>query len=130
MFAAGYLAWTCDAFDFFTVSMTVTEIATDFGVPDSDVSWVSKLPFALWMIWWYIFFICTYTAQGITITLMLRSVGALFFGFLSDRYGRKWPVIINLFLFSVLELASGFCKTLPQFLGIRSLYGIAMGGKR
>jgi SHS family lactate transporter-like MFS transporter len=126
MFAAGYLAWTCDAFDFFTVSMTVTEIATDFGVPDSDVSWVSTLHFR-----WFgdTYFICTYAAQGITITLMLRSVGAFFFGFLSDRYGRKWPVIINLLLFSVLELASGFCKTLPQFLGVRSLYGIAMGGK-
>ena len=59
---------------------------------------------------------------------MLRSVGALIFGAVSDRYGRKWPMIINLALFIVLELASGFCKTLPQFLGVRSLYGIAMGG--
>lgn len=67
--------------------------------------------------------------QGLTVTLMLRSVGALVFGTLSDRYGRKWPMIINLALFIVLELASGFCNTLPQFLGVRSLYGIAMGGK-
>lgn len=61
---------------------------------------------------------------------MLRSVGALIFGALSDRYGRKWPMIINLALFVVFELASGFCNTLPQFLGVRSLYGIAMGGKQ
>ena len=66
--------------------------------------------------------------QGITVTLMLRSVGALIFGSLSDRYGRKWPFIFNLFLFIIFELASGFCQTLPQFLGVRSLYGIAMGG--
>jgi MFS transporter, SHS family, lactate transporter len=59
---------------------------------------------------------------------MLRSVGALIFGAISDRYGRKWPVIFNLALFIILELASGFCNTLPQFLGVRSLYGIAMGG--
>lgn len=64
-----------------------------------------------------------------TVTLMLRSVGALVFGFLSDRYGRKYPMIINLFLFVILELASGFCNTLSQFLAVRSLYGIAMGGK-
>jgi MFS family permease len=38
-------------------------------------------------------------------------------------------MIINLFLFIIFELASGFCNTLPQFLGVRSLYGIAMGGK-
>lgn len=63
-----------------------------------------------------------------TVTLMLRSVGAIIFGILADRYGRKWPMIINLGFFIILELASGFCNTLPQFLGIRSLYGIAMGG--
>lgn len=67
--------------------------------------------------------------QGMTVTLMLRSVGAIIFGILADRYGRKWPMIINLFLFIVLELCSGFCNTLPQFLGVRSLYGIAMGGR-
>lgn len=63
-----------------------------------------------------------------TVTLMLRSVGALVFGAVSDRYGRKWPMIINLVLFIILELASGFCQTLSQFLGVRALYGIAMGG--
>lgn len=68
--------------------------------------------------------------QGLTVTLMLRSVGALIFGTVSDRYGRKWPMIINLFLFIILELASGFCNTLPEFLGVRALYGIAMGGKK
>lgn len=41
MFAAGYLGWTWDSFDFFTVSMTITEISEDFGVSYSDVSWVS-----------------------------------------------------------------------------------------
>lgn len=63
-----------------------------------------------------------------TVTLMLRSVGALIFGALSDRYGRKWPMIINLALFIVLELGSGFCRNLSEFLAVRSLYGIAMGG--
>ncbi|KAJ5797627.1 uncharacterized protein N7503_006923 [Penicillium pulvis] len=104
MFAAGFLGWTWDSFDFFTVSMTITEISETFGVSYSDVSW------------------------GMTVTLMLRSVGAIIFGILADRYGRKWPMIFNLTLFIVLELCSGFCNTLPQFLGVRSLYGIAMGG--
>lgn len=63
-----------------------------------------------------------------TVTLMLRSAGALIFGVVSDRYGRKWPMIINLALFVVLELGSGFCNNMSQFLGVRSLYGIAMGG--
>lgn len=37
-------------------------------------------------------------------------------------------MITNLVLFIVLELGSGFCQNLNQLLGIRSLYGIAMGG--
>ncbi|KAI8630971.1 carboxylic acid transporter [Xylariaceae sp. FL1651] len=104
MFSVGLLGWTWDAFDFFTVSLCVTEIATEFKTANSSVTW------------------------GITITLMLRSVGALIFGSLADRYGRKWTMITNLFLFIIFELASGFARTLPQFLGVRALYGIAMGG--
>ncbi|KAJ5094924.1 carboxylic acid transporter [Penicillium argentinense] len=104
MFFVGFLGWTWDAFDFFTVSLTVTEIAQDFDVSVTSVTW------------------------GITVTLMLRSVGALASGFFADRYGRKWPFIINLCFFIILELGSGFCQNLRQFLGVRALYGIAMGG--
>jgi len=63
-----------------------------------------------------------------TVTLMLRSVGALIFGTIADRYGRKWRMIINLGLIIILELATGFSNTLSPFLTVRSLYGIAMGG--
>jgi SHS family lactate transporter-like MFS transporter len=31
-------------------------------------------------------------------------------------------------LFIILELATGFCQTFHQFLGVRAIYGIAMGG--
>jgi SHS family lactate transporter-like MFS transporter len=65
---------------------------------------------------------------GITLVLMLRSVGSVAFGLASDRYGRKWPFIVNNVLFIVLELGTGFCTTYKQFLGVRALFGIAMGG--
>ncbi|GMG06407.1 unnamed protein product [Aspergillus oryzae var. brunneus] len=59
---------------------------------------------------------------------MLRSVGAITFGIASDRWGRKWPFVINNVLFIVLELGTGFCQTYKQFLACRALFGIAMGG--
>ncbi|KAI5928127.1 carboxylic acid transporter [Camillea tinctor] len=104
LFTVGLLSWAWDAFDFATMTLCVTEISEEFGEDISAVSW------------------------AMTISMMLRSVGALVFGALSDRYGRKWTLIVNLFLFAVFELASGFTRNLPQLLGVRGLYGIAMGG--
>jgi MFS transporter, SHS family, lactate transporter len=103
-FLIGFLGWTWDAFDFFTVSLTVAELAKQFDKKNSDITW------------------------GITLVLMLRSVGAITFGIASDRYGRKWPFIVNNVLFIVLELGTGFCNTYHQFLGVRAMFGIAMGG--
>jgi MFS transporter, SHS family, lactate transporter len=50
------------------------------------------------------------------------------FGLLADRYGRKWPLVINLLVVAALELGSGFVQTYSQFLALRSLFGIGMGG--
>lgn len=82
----------------------MTSLAKYFERPNSEITW------------------------GITLVLMLRSVGAIIFGILSDRYGRKWPFVANNVLFIVLELGTGFCKTYKQFLACRALFGIAMGG--
>jgi len=103
-FLVGFIGWTWDAFDFFTVSLTLTDLAKQFGKTNADISW------------------------GITLVLMFRSVGAITFGIAADRYGRKWPFILNNVLFIVLELGTGFCNTYRQFLAVRALYGIAMGG--
>ena len=50
------------------------------------------------------------------------------FGIISDRFGRKWPLVINLIVVAVLELGAGFVNTYEAFLGVRSLFGIGMGG--
>ncbi|KAI1077897.1 MFS general substrate transporter [Whalleya microplaca] len=103
-FGVAFWAWTWDAFDFFTVSLTVSDIAETFNKTNTDITW------------------------GITLVLMFRSVGAVLFGIAADRYGRKWPFILNNLLFIALELGTGFCNTYGQFLACRALFGVAMGG--
>ncbi|KAJ6624780.1 MFS general substrate transporter [Mycena sp. CBHHK59/15] len=103
-FWVGWLAWTCDALDFFSVSVSVPALSKQFNKGTSDIT------------------------QAITLTLLFRSVGAVLFGIFSDRFGRKWPLVFNLLLVAVLELGAGFVQTFRQFLALRSLFGIALGG--
>jgi MFS transporter, SHS family, lactate transporter len=101
---SGWLAWTCDATDFFSVSLSVNALSAQFGKDTTAIT------------------------RAITLTLLLRSVGAIIFGILSDRYGRKWPMVANLLIITILQLSAGFVTTYEQFLGVRSLFGIGMGG--
>ncbi|KAL9129434.1 MAG: hypothetical protein Q9217_002108 [Psora testacea] len=103
-FLVAFIAWTWDAFDFFTVSLTVAQLGEQFDKKPSQITW------------------------GITLVLMFRSVGSVIFGIAADRYGRKWPFIVNNILFIFLELGTGFCHTYSEFLVVRAFYGIAMGG--
>src|SRR5579871_4138114 len=59
---------------------------------------------------------------------MFRPVGAALFGIAGDRFGRKWPFVLNILLFSAVELATGFVQTYTQFIAVRSLFGLFMGG--
>src|SRR6266404_5799844 len=103
--AAGFLGWTLDAFDFFVVVFLLDTLALQFGVPKTRI-------------------IATLTA-----TLALRPVGAVIFGMLADRFGRRRPLMANVVFFSVIEFACGFAPSYPVFLALRALYGIGMGGE-
>lgn len=93
-----------DGYDFFSVSLTAKLLAKQFDVDTKQIT------------------------TAITLTLLFRSLGALVFGVLADRFGRKWTLVGNLILIAIFELGSGFCNTYAQFLAVRSLFGIAMGG--
>jgi MFS family permease len=62
------------------------------------------------------------------LTLLLRSVGAAFFGAAGDRWGRKWPMVINMLVLGLLQIATIYAATFQQFLAVRSLFGLFMGG--
>jgi len=102
---AGFLGWTLDAFDFFVVVFLFDALAHQFGVTKREIVWTT------------------------TATLAMRPVGALLFGLLSDRYGRRIPLMANVIYFSIIELACGFAPNFTAFLVLRALFGIGMGGE-
>ncbi|PVH76086.1 MFS general substrate transporter [Cadophora sp. DSE1049] len=75
----------------------------------------------------WLFFLPSEISVAVTLVLMFRPLGAAIFGFLSDRYGRKWPFVVNCILLIIFELATGSCNTYRQFLAVRAMFGIAMG---
>jgi len=104
-FVASFLGWTLDAFDFFLLTFVVTRIAADFNRGIAEV------------------------AGAITLTLACRPLGALAFGWLADRYGRRTPLMIDVAFFSIVELLTAFSPNFTVFLVLRALYGVAMGGE-
>ncbi len=103
--AASFLGWTMDAFDYFVVVFLVDTLAGEFGVGRASI-------------------VLTLTA-----TLAFRPLGALIFGLLADRYGRRVPLMANVIFFSAVELLCGFSRGFVFFLILRGLYGIGMGGE-
>ncbi|KAJ5395550.1 uncharacterized protein N7487_009853 [Penicillium crustosum] len=55
-----------------------------------------------------------------TAIFILQSFEAIVFEVLADQCGRRWPVVINMFLVVVLGLQSGFCSNIPKCLGVRA----------
>ena len=102
---AGFLGWTLDAFDFFLVVLTLTAIGQEFQRSDAAIGF------------------------SLLLTLACRPVGALIFGLLSDRFGRRLPLMINLVFYAVIEVLTGFSTSYGMFLALRALFGIGMGGE-
>jgi SHS family lactate transporter-like MFS transporter len=63
-----------------------------------------------------------------TLTLAMRPIGALVFGALADKFGRKRPLILCVVYFSIVTVLSGLAPTYWIFLAMRILYGFGMGG--
>ncbi len=104
-FLACFLGWSLDAFDFFLLTLCLKAIAADFHVGIKQI------------------------AEAIFWTLVMRPVGALLFGLMAERFGRRPTLMLNVIAFSVFELASAFAPSLGSFLVCRALFGIAMGGE-
>jgi SHS family lactate transporter-like MFS transporter len=104
-FLAAYLGWALDAFDYFILIFVINDVAKSFHVDPKVIGYAT------------------------TLTLMCRPVGAFLFGVAADRIGRRIPLVVDVILYSLLELCSGFAPSATAFLVLRALFGVAMGGE-
>jgi SHS family lactate transporter-like MFS transporter len=102
---AAFAGWALDAFDFFLMVFIFEAIAKEFHAAIPAV------------------------AAASAVTLAARPFGALFFGQLADRFGRRPVLMVVILLYSVFELASAFAPNLAALLVLRALFGFAMGGE-
>ncbi len=103
--AACFLGWTLDAFDFFVLTFVLAPVAKDFHKSIPEIT------------------------LAITASLATRPLGALIFGLLADRYGRRLPLMLDVLFYSAIEVLSGFAPSYTVFIVLRLLYGIGMGGE-
>jgi len=104
-FAAAYLGWTMDAFDYFLVVLIYADIADDFGVSLDRMALIT------------------------TVTLLMRPVGAFIFGWWADRAGRRIPLIVDVCFYSLVGFLCAFAPNFTVLMVLRLLYGIGMGGE-
>src|SRR5579883_674869 len=104
-YSAAWLGWTLDAFDFTVFLFIIGPIADEFKVPVTEVTIV------------------------FTLTLWMRLLGATAAGWLGDRIGRRWPLMISILWYSFCNLIAGFSPTFMFLLVFRTLLGIGMGAE-
>lgn len=102
--SCGVLGWVLDAYSFFVPLFLLDPLAKHFAVTKSAI------------------------VATVTATLLLRPLGAFLFGSLSDRWGRKYPLLVCVLYFSSVVAAMPFTSSFSVFVALRALYGIGMGG--
>jgi MFS transporter, SHS family, lactate transporter len=103
--SAAWLGWTLDAFDFTIFLLIMLPISQYFKVPLTTVTWV------------------------FTLTLWMRLVGATSSGWLSDRIGRKKPLMISIGWYSACNFFAAISPAFWFLFLFRTLLGIGMGAE-
>ncbi|MER2071867.1 MAG: MFS transporter [Psychrobacillus sp.] len=99
------LAWMFDAMDVGILSFVIAALATEWALTPNEMGWIGS------------------------VNSIGMAVGALVFGVLADKVGRKKIFMITLILFSVASGLSALTTTLFAFLALRFLVGMGLGGE-
>ncbi|MGG0455415.1 MFS transporter [Bacillus mycoides] len=99
------LGWLFDAMDVGMLSFVIVALQKEWGLSTQEMGWIGS------------------------INSIGMAVGALIFGILSDKIGRKSVFIITLLLFSIGSGLTALTTTLAMFLVLRFLIGMGLGGE-
>ena len=97
--------WMFDAMDVGMLSFIIAALSVEWNLSAQQMGWIGSV-------------------QSIGM-----AVGALVFGLMSDRIGRKNVFIITLLLFSIGSGLSAFTTTITMFLVLRFFIGMGLGGE-
>ncbi|MCO7127660.1 MFS transporter [Sporolactobacillus shoreicorticis] len=99
------LAWLFDAMDVGMLSFIIAALAADWKLNSVQMGWIGS------------------------ISSIGMAVGALIFGLMADRIGRKNVLILTLLLFSVGAGLSALATGITIFLILRFFIGMGLGGE-
>lgn len=103
--AAAKLGWMLDAMDFMLYAVAIGELRAYFGFNDATAGLLG------------------------TVTLAMSAAGGLFFGAVSDRFGRTRALMATVTVFSLASLGASTSQTVLQLMFWRAVLGIGMGGE-
>ena len=97
--------WLFDALDVGMLSFIIAALKVEWNLSTEQMGWIGS------------------------INSIGMAVGALFFGLMADRIGRKNVFILTLLLFSVCSGLSAFTTSLTIFAILRFFIGMGLGGE-
>ncbi|MFJ7827246.1 MFS transporter [Psychrobacillus sp. NPDC096623] len=99
------LAWMFDAMDVGILSFVIAALAVDWSLSPEQMGWIGS------------------------VNSIGMAVGALLFGVLADKVGRKKVFMITLLMFSIASGLSALTTTLAALLILRFFVGMGLGGE-
>ncbi|WP_394232240.1 MFS transporter [Niallia oryzisoli] len=99
------LGWMFDAMDVGMLSFIIAALSAEWDLTPGQMGWIGS------------------------VNSIGMAVGALIFGIMADRIGRKHIFIITLLMFSLASGLSAFTTTLTIFLILRFFVGMGLGGE-
>ncbi|MFT8477379.1 MAG: MFS transporter [Liquorilactobacillus sp.] len=99
------MAWLFDAMDVGMLSFIIAALKSEWNLNEAQMGWIGS------------------------VSSIGMAMGAILFGILADRFGRKDILIITLLLFSIATGISAFTTTYILFLILRFFVGAGLGGE-